>query len=63
MEDKLTYEEFCERFTITISDEAKKGLKELHNLDPDSEIEWAKRKHYEHYVNEYESYQSKLNNG
>lgn len=62
MTEKLTYEKFCDKFTITISDEARNALKEIHNLDPDSEIESAKRKHYDLYIKAYESHQGKLDN-
>jgi len=50
MNEKLTYEEWREKY-VSISDEARKSLKELHNIDADKEVDQAVRKEYEFYVN------------
>jgi nicotinamide riboside kinase len=53
MNEKLTYEEWRKKYvgTVSISEEARKDLKEFHNIDADEEIEQAFRKEYEIYVN------------
>lgn len=50
-EQKLTYEQWCEKYTITVTDEARQALKEYHNIDSDIEIEQIRRKEYEFYIN------------
>ncbi len=52
MNEKLSYEEWREKFhgTMVISEEVKKELREFHNLDAGTEIEWAMRKEYEFYL-------------
>jgi hypothetical protein len=51
MAQKLTYEQWCEKIKISITDEARQALKEYHNIDADSEVEQARRKEYEFYIN------------
>ena len=51
MNEKLNYEEWRKIFTVSISDEARKGLKEFHDIDADEEVEQAMRKEYVFYVN------------
>ena len=51
MVQKLTYEQWCEKFTISITDSARQALKEYHNIDADAEVEQARRKEYEFYIN------------
>jgi hypothetical protein len=50
-EQKLTYEEWYKKYvgTVSISEEARKDLKEFHNLNADEEVEQALRKMYETY--------------
>lgn len=52
MNEKLSYEDWLERNfgTVTISEEARQSLKELHDIDADSEVESAIRKEYEFYL-------------
>jgi len=51
---KLSYEEWRAKYigTVTISEEAQKGLKDFHNLDAATEVESAIRKEYEFYLND-----------
>ena len=51
MNEKLPYEEWCAKFTVSITDEARQALKALHNIDADAEVEHARRKEYEFYLN------------
>ena len=51
MVQKLTYEQWCEKFTISVTDKVKQELKEYHNIDADAEVEQARRKEYEFYIN------------
>jgi len=51
MKEKLTYEEWRLKHTAIVTDEVRKGLKEFHNIDADSEIESLMRKEYEFYLN------------
>lgn len=50
-EQKLTYEEWYKKYvgTVSISEEARKDLKEFHNVNADEEVEQALRKMYETY--------------
>lgn len=50
-EQKLTYEEWRKKYvgTVSISEEARKDLKEFHNINADEEVEQALRKMYETY--------------
>ena len=50
-EQKLSYGEWRKRYSVSFSEEARKSLKEFHNLDIDEEIEWCMRKDYELYIN------------
>ena len=51
-EQKLTYEQYCERFNIyDVSDEVRQAAKKYHNIDADVEVEQARRKVYEFYIN------------
>jgi hypothetical protein len=52
MAQKLTYEQWCEKFTISVTDKVRQELKEYHNIDADAEVEQARRKEYEFYINE-----------
>jgi hypothetical protein len=51
MVQKLTYEQWCEKFTISITDKVRHSLKEYHNIDADAEVDQARRKEYEFYIN------------
>ena len=51
MNEKLTFEEWRARITVTIADGVRENLKGLHNIDADKEIENAMRKEYEFYLN------------
>lgn len=51
MNEKLTFEEWRKRYTVTIADGVRENLKEFHNIDADKEIENAMRKEYEFYLN------------
>ena len=51
MIQKLTYEQWCEKFMTSVTDEVRQSLKEYHNIDADAEVEQARRKEYEFYIN------------
>jgi hypothetical protein len=53
MNEKLSYEEWRDRYwgQVTMADELKVELKQLHNIDADTEIESTMRKEYELYLN------------
>jgi hypothetical protein len=53
MNEKLSYEEWRDRYwgQVTMADELKVELKQLHNIDADTEIESAMRREYELYLN------------
>ena len=53
MNEKLTYEEWRVQNvpTVIVSDEARRGLKEHHDINADAEVERAIRKEYEAYIN------------
>ena len=53
MSTKLTYEEWQSRYCgqVTMADELKEELKQLHNIDADKEIGAAMRGEYEIYLN------------
>jgi hypothetical protein len=53
MSQKLSYEEWRDRYwgQVTMADELKAELKQLHNIDADTEIESAMRREYELYLN------------
>lgn len=48
---KLTYEQWRERYSIEITEQARTELKLLHGVDADSEIEQAMRREYDRYIN------------
>lgn len=48
---KLTYEQWRERYSVEITEEARTVLKTLHNVDADLEIEKAMRREYNSYIN------------
>ena len=52
MNEKLSYEEWCEKYrgTVVISDDVRRDLKYFHDIDADDEIEGAIRKEYEVYL-------------
>ena len=50
MNEKLTYEEWRKRYTVSLADDIKLQLKELHNIDADAEIEAAMRLEYDFYL-------------
>jgi hypothetical protein len=49
MNEKLTYEEWRKRYTVSFGD-VKSQLKELHDIDADAEIEAAMRLEYDFYL-------------
>lgn len=51
MNEKLTYEEWRKKYTVEITEDAKNGLKDIHNIDAEKEIESAMRMEYEWYLN------------
>jgi hypothetical protein len=51
MVQKLTYEQWREKFTTSVTDKARQALKEYHNIDADAEVEQAIRKEYDFYLN------------
>lgn len=51
MKKKLTYEQWVDMYAAPLDDEMRLALKELHGLDADKEIEQARRKEYEFYIN------------
>ena len=52
MNEKLTYEEWRKRYTVSIGDDIKSQLNELHDIDADAdaEIEAAMRLEYKFYL-------------
>ena len=57
MKEKLTFEEWCEKYTLPVTDEIRQDMKNRFNLDADKEIELALRAQYQIYINgEYEKY-------
>jgi len=50
MNEKLTYEEWRKRYTVSFGDDIKSQLKELHDIDADVEIEEAMRLEYKFYL-------------
>jgi len=50
MNEKLTYEEWRKRYTVSLDDDIKSQLQELHNIDADAEIEAAMRLEYKFYL-------------
>ena len=50
MNEKLTYEEWRKRYTVSLGDDIKSQLKELHDIDADVEIEKAMRLEYKFYL-------------
>ena len=52
MNEKLSYEEWCEKYrgTIVVPDNVRRDLKEFHDIDADAEIEGVIRKEYEVYL-------------
>jgi hypothetical protein len=51
MNEKLTYEQWREKYAAVISDETRRSLKEIHGLDLDKEVEQILRKDYNFYCN------------
>lgn len=53
MNEQLSYEEWRSRYwgQVTMADELKAELKQLHNIDANQEIESAMRREYELYLN------------
>ncbi len=51
----LSYNEWKERMAVVVTDEARKKMKELHNLDADLEVEKALQKEYQNYLKEKEN--------
>ena len=52
MNNKLTYEEWRDRYTkVAMSEDLKAELHQLHNIDANKEIESAMRKEYDFYLN------------
>ena len=46
MNEKLTYEEWRKRYTVSLGDDIKSQLQELHNIDADAErqlqfVQWS----------------------
>ena len=50
MNEKLTYEEWRKRYMVSLDDNTKSQLQELHNIDADVEIEAAMRLEYKFYL-------------
>ena len=50
MNEKLTYEEWRKRYTVSFGNDIKSQLKELHDIDADAEIEAAMRLEYDFYL-------------
>lgn len=50
MNEKLTYEEWRKRYTVSLGDDIKSQLQELHGIDADAEIEAAMRLEYKFYL-------------
>ena len=51
MNEKLNYEEWCKEYMSPITDEMVDTLQQFHNIDAKKEIEEARRKEYEFYIN------------
>ena len=50
---KLTYEQWKEQHNITVSEDVRKAIKDLHGLDADQEVEQALLKEYEFYLEHF----------
>ena len=51
MAQKLTYEEWCEKYITPVTVESRQALKKYHNIDADAVFEQARRKEYDFYLN------------
>lgn len=51
MNKRLTYDEWVDMYAVPLDDETRLALRELHGIDADDEIEQARRKEYEFYLN------------
>ena len=51
MMQKLTYDEWKEKYAIPLDEDTRNALKEFHNIDADAEHEWALRQEYDFYIN------------
>lgn len=47
---KLTYEQWRERYSVEITETARTELKTLHNMDADLEVEQMMRRKYTDYM-------------
>ena len=50
---KLTYEQWKEKHNITVSENVRKAIKDLHDLDADQEVEQVLLKEYEFYLEHF----------
>lgn len=50
-EQKLTYEQWCEKYMAPVDAAALSALEEYHLIDAAYEVEQARRKEYEFYIN------------
>lgn len=51
MNEKLTYDQWKEKYSYKITDEFKNPLKKLYGIDVEKEIEEAMKKEYQKYIN------------
>lgn len=51
MNEKLSYEDWRDKFAVKIDGVAIDGLKQFHNIDAVKEVESALRQEYEFYLN------------
>ena len=51
MNEKLSYEEWVEKYCAPVSEEMMADLKKYHGLDAVKEVEAVRRSEYEFYIN------------